>query len=199
MNLSERIRALGREGIGTNEIAQRLGVRYQHAYTVLKNAGLISASPRSMSGGGVGGERQIPSVKKPVLTIEVLMAGGFSLSSRWRLSDAGELTLERSLPKQVGVYAFAKDDIVLYVGVATIGLAKRIYFYGRPGPTQVTNIRLNAMMKHELLAAPHLDIYTASPPDTEWRGLPIHGSVGLEMGLIKKFTLPWNVRSAKGA
>jgi hypothetical protein len=48
----------------------------------------------------------------------------------------------------------------------------------------------------ELLKAPFIDIYTAVPPDLEWNGLPIHGSAGLELGLIKKFALPWNVRSA---
>jgi hypothetical protein len=41
-----------------------------------------------------------------------------------------------------------------------------------------------------------IDIYTATPADLEWKGLPIHGSAGLEFGLIKKFALPWNVRSA---
>jgi hypothetical protein len=34
------------------------------------------------------------------------------------------------------------------------------------------------------------------PADLEWRGLPIHGSAGLELGLIKKYALPWNMRSA---
>jgi hypothetical protein len=47
--------------------------------------------------------------------------------------------LDRPLSKAVRVYAFAKDGIVLYVGVATMGLAKRLYFYGKPGVTQRTS------------------------------------------------------------
>jgi hypothetical protein len=99
--------------------------------------------------------------------------------------------LDRPLPKCVGVYAFAKDGIVLYVGVATMGLAKRLYFYGKPGVSQRKGI-----IKNELLTVPAIDIYIAVPSDLEWNGLPVHGSAGLELGLIKKYALPWNMRSA---
>jgi hypothetical protein len=107
------------------------------------------------------------------------------------------LTLDRPLPKFVGVYAFAKGDVVLYVGVATMGMAKRLYFYGKPGITQRTSQRLNGILRKELLSVPFIDIYTAMPPDLDWNGLPVHGSAGLELGLIKKYALPWNMRSAR--
>jgi hypothetical protein len=126
-----------------------------------------------------------------------MLRGGFVFSSRWVLSGTGDLTLDRPLPKDVGVYAFARDGIVLYVGVATMGLAKRLYFYAKPGITQRTSQRLNGIIKNELLTAPFIEIYTAIPPDFEWNSLPIHGSAGLELGLIKKFALPWNMRSAR--
>jgi hypothetical protein len=113
------------------------------------------------------------------------------------LSDAGDLALDRPLPKAVGVYAFAKTGTVVYVGVATMGLAKRLYFYGKPGVTQRTSQRINGILKSELLTVPFIEIYTAVPADFEWNGLPVHGSAGLELGLIKKFALPWNMRSAR--
>lgn len=75
-----------------------------------------------------------------------------------------------------------------------MGIAKRLYFYGRPGITQRTSKRLNALIKGELLVSGSIEIYVAIPPDLEWNGLPIHG--GLELGLIKKYALPWNMRSA---
>ncbi|MBB4369124.1 hypothetical protein GGD63_001912 [Bradyrhizobium sp. cir1] len=67
----------------------------------------------------------------------------------------------------------------------------------RPGLGQITNQRLNEMLKSELRLVPHIDVYTAVPPDFECNGLPVHGSAGLELGLIKKYDLPWNVRSAR--
>lgn len=100
------------------------------------------------------------------------------------------------LPKGTGVYAFAKDGRVMYVGVATMGLAKRLYFYAKPGISQRTSLRLNETMRTELASVPHIDILIANPEDMEWNGLPVHGAAGLELGIIKKFALPWNMRSA---
>jgi len=133
---------------------------------------------------------------KPALSVDELLQGGFELSARWVLSAAGGLVADPPLPKAVGVYAFAKDGIALYVGVATMGLAKRLYFYAKPGPTQRTSQRLNGILKMELATAPCIDILTASPPDLDWNGLPVHGSAGLELGLIKNYSLPWPIRSA---
>jgi len=106
------------------------------------------------------------------------------------------LVLEHPIPKVVGVYAFVKNGFALYVGVATMGLSKRLYFYSKPGVSQLKSKRLSKIIKNELLAVSTIDIYVAMPPDLEWKGLPIHGSAGLELGLIKKYLLPWNLRSA---
>jgi hypothetical protein len=197
MSISENIRSLAREGLSVAEIARRLGIRYQHAYNVLQASGML---PNSDSGARTGTATVVrgDSPSKPPLLVEELVRSGFEYSARWILSEAGELVVDHPLPKSVGVYAFAKGGIALYVGVATIGLAKRLRLYAKPGPTQRTSQRLNSILKTELAAAPapFIDILTASPPDLEWNGLPIHGSAGLELGLIKKFKLPWNIRSA---
>ena len=76
-----------------------------------------------------------------------------------------------------------------------MGLAKRIYFYGRPGVTQTTSIRINSKIKEELLAQRGVEIFIAIPENLEWNGLPVHGAAGLELGLIKRYYLPWNKRS----
>ena len=194
MSVADNIRALAREGLTIADIARKLGIRYQHAYNVLKAEGRTPAI-------GLVAERNAKQLRavsppKPPLAVDELVEAGFVLSARWVLSDAGQLTLDRPLPKFVGVYAFARDGVVAYVGVATIGLAKRLYFYCKPGITQRTSRRLNGIIRNELLSVPFIDIYTAMPPDLEWNGLPVHGSAGLELGLIKKYALPWNMRSS---
>jgi len=131
-----------------------------------------------------------------LLAVERLTEGGFALSASWILSVTGELALDGPLPKAVGVYAFVRNSVAVYVGVATMGLAKRLYFYGKPGVTQLTSLRVNGILKSELQSVPSIQIYTAQPPDLEWNGLPIHGSGGLELGIIKQFSLPWNKRGA---
>jgi hypothetical protein len=120
---------------------------------------------------------------------------GFEVIGRWVLSDTGDLNIDRPVPSAVAVYAFAKSGIVLYVGVATMGLRKRLYFYRKPGKTQRTSRRINGILKDELKAAPCINILVAMPPDFDWNGLPVHGSAGLELGIIKRYALPWNKRS----
>lgn len=99
------------------------------------------------------------------------------------------------MPKDVGVYAFAVGGVVQYVGVATMGLAKRTYFYARPGVTQRTSLRINELLLDQTASGAVVDVYVATPENLAWRGLPVHGAAGLELGLIKAFNLPWNKRS----
>lgn len=42
-----------------------------------------------------------------------------------------------------------------------------------------------------------IDILITQPEDMDWSGLPVHGAAGLELGLIKAYALPWNMRSAR--
>jgi len=188
---SEQIRQLAAEGLTVSQIADRMKIRYQHAYNVLKKS-----SETIPTGGPRRAAAVSPRAEKPILTVEALLAAGFIQASQWRLDDDGLLVASEVLPKDTGVYAFAKDGIVLYVGVATMGLAKRLYFYAKPGVSQRTSVRLNETMRTELASVPHIDILIATPEDMEWNGLPVHGAAGLELGLIKKYSLPWNMRSA---
>lgn len=201
MTISAQIRALALEGLETADIAKRLGIRYQHAYNVLKRS-KPSIDPLPAEGDRVAIEmtsaRKSPTMAgKPPLPVEALTDGGFQLAGRWILSSDGDLVLETPMPRDVGVYAFVKAGIAQYVGVATMGMSKRLYFYGRPGISQRTSQRLNAILKAELQGPDAIEIYVASPPDLEWNGLPVHGSAGLELGIIKKYALPWNMRSAR--
>jgi hypothetical protein len=195
MNKSEVIRSLAREGLTVANIAQQVGVRYQFARNVLLRAGLLEGVRRAKG----DGETSSSAVKardraKPVLSVEDLVRAGFEHSSRWQLTKDGGLALENALPVARGVYAMAKNGEVQYVGLATMGIAKRFKFYIRPGKTQRTSIRLNALLKRELQTAQVIDIYTASPPDLAWKGLPVSGMAGLELGLIEGYKLPWNIR-----
>ncbi|HEV7353611.1 MAG TPA: GIY-YIG nuclease family protein [Brevundimonas sp.] len=189
MTKSEQIRALAKQGLSTTEIARRMGVRYQHAYNVLRQAG-VSAPAKGRSSTPV-----LPRAK-PSLTVETLVAGGFRPVARWVL-EAAILRLDRPVPKERGVYAFVVEGRAMYVGLATMGLAKRLYFYGKPGATQKTSVRLNEVIRQQIASqGPLIEVYVAMPPALEWNGLPVSGDAGLELGLIQTFDLPWNVRSA---
>lgn len=195
MSISDRIRALARAGRTTSEIAAELGIRYQHAYTVLRTAALLQPRRHGMH----KVRATVPAAsrgEKALLDVETLVRGGFRRVAEWSLAPDGRLALSGDLPASAGVYAFVISDVVKYVGVATVGLAKRLYFYTRPGPRQITNQRLNGIILERLVAGERVELYVATPPDLEWNGLPVHGGAGLELGLIKRYRLEWNSRSA---
>jgi len=186
MTKADQIRQLAAKGLTVSEIASAVGVRYQHAYNVLKRDQPLKRS-RDMVG----------VVRKPELTVLTLLNAGFVHACGWRLDSDGHLVRPDQLPRGEGVYAFTKDGKAMYVGVATMGLAKRLYFYAKPGKSQRTSLRLNNILKQELRSNFDIDILVAQPQNLEWNGLPVHGSAGLELGLIKSYELPWNMRSAK--
>ncbi len=186
MTKSEQIRRLAAEGHSVTDIAARVGVRYQHAYNVLKRSTAPAASRA----------KKQASPAKPPLFAATLLDAGFRHACSWTLDDTDRIVLSTALPKEVGVYAFVKDGFAMYVGVATMGLAKRIYFYARPSASQRTSLRINEIIRTELRAAGEIDVLVAHPQDMAWNGLPVHGSAGLELGLIKAYSLPWNMRSS---
>jgi hypothetical protein len=128
------------------------------------------------------------------LTVERLLAGGFEAVGDWRPSASGGIALNGAAPAAKGVYAFAVNGVVRYVGVASSSVEKRLYFYAKPGPTQRTNLRLNLLITEVLASGAEIDVFAATPPDFEWNGWTLCGAQGLEAGLISKFHLPWNVR-----
>jgi hypothetical protein len=139
----------------------------------------------------------IPARVRPTLSADQLLQGGFRFAADWTLNVKGALQTNEPLQREKGVYAFVKAGIATYVGVATMGLKKRLYFYAKPGSTQRTSQRLNKILIAELRSGETVSIYTASPEDMIWNGLPVSGVAGLELGLIETFHLPWNIRSAR--
>lgn len=191
MNKSEKIHSLASAGLAVAEIARQVGVRYQFARNVLLRANMLKKAALR-----TGGPKSTLTTK-PELHADRLVEAGFSHSGKWLIADNGELALERRLPKEPGVYCLARNGRVLYVGLATMGLAKRLYFYAKPGKTQLTSRRINKLLRKHLRAGETVDLYTVSPPNLEWKGLLVSGMAGLELGMIEAFDLPWNIRGAK--
>lgn len=186
MSKSEQIRALAKEGRTVSEIASELGISYQFAYNVCQKAGLLARVDRRIA--------PKPTPKKPPLSVERLCSGGFSLAGNVTHSVGG-ITMP-SLPREPGVYAYAWEGVVHYLGVASRSLSQRLYGYCRPGPTQRTNQRMNTLLLETLDEGVLIELYYATPPDLTWNGFPISGCVGLEAGIISSFDLPLNVRGA---
>ena len=188
-----QIRGLAAESLTTAQIADQVGVRYQHAYNVLKRCGLLERAPQASNTVSPRVCTALPT--KPPLTVAFLQKGGFSRVGAWTVTES-LLVLDPAFPKERGVYAFVKDGTALYVGLATKGVLRRFRSYCRPGKTQRTSKRLNAALIEAVVVGEIIDIFTAHPPDLTWNGMPVSGDAGLELGLIENFNLPWNIRGA---
>lgn len=138
----------------------------------------------------------ITGARRPSLTTNSLLESGFVRSGGWRLAADGTLERAQSIPAAPGVYAFSVGGTVVYVGLATMGLARRLYFYARPGRTQSTSIRIGQKITTVLRDGEAVEILTATPPDLQWNGLPVSALAGLEYGLIAGYALEWNIRGA---
>jgi hypothetical protein len=131
---------------------------------------------------------------RPPLEVRTLQAAAFSLIGDWRIGTDAKLMLAGEAPTVKGVYAFTTGGIAKYVGVASVSLKKRLYYYGRPGSDQKTNIRINTKILDTLQSDEKVSVYSATPPNLDWNGFTISGCAGLEVGLIESFHLPWNIR-----
>ena len=129
---------------------------------------------------------------KPV-NERMLLDAGFKQFGSWELRD-GNIYLAGDIPIEPAVYAHVTDGQIFYIGSATRGLKKRLYFYQRPGVTQQTSIRINALIKEELAAGRKVWVIAAFPDPTGWNGLPVDTVTGLEAGLLRRLAPPWNKR-----
>lgn len=138
-----------------------------------------------------------PRSERPRLSTSQLREAGFICAGEWLLEADGTVRPDRELPKERGVYALCADGFAQYVGVASMGLKARLYFYSKPGVTQRTSQRINEILRSELSRDKVIQIYVATPDDLTWNGLPVNCGAGLEVGLIESFHLPWNIRGAR--
>lgn len=119
---------------------------------------------------------------------------GFKRAGDWFLEEGQLNSRLNDLPNSDhGLYAFVLGDQVLYIGKTSNSLKRRLYSYRRPGPSQRTNIRANAMLTDLLKTHPQVDIYSWVDPGSENAdGLFLDKAAGYETALIRKLLPPWN-------
>ncbi len=130
---------------------------------------------------------------------EHLTANGFSLSARWELQANSRVRLIGEPPKQPGVYAFAVDGEVCYVGKAKKGIAKRLRPYEIVKGKKRQGFRIKTLIRKALKSGSEVTLLTSvNLKPIRWRGLPVDLILGLEEGLIRELQPKWN-RRGRGA
>ncbi len=126
---------------------------------------------------------------------ERLTASGFSLSARWKLQANSRVRLIGEPPKQPGVYAFAVDGEVCYVGKTQKGIANRLRNYEIVKNKKRQGFHIKTLVGKALKSGSEVTVLTiVSLKPIPWRGLPVDLIAGLEVGLIRELQPKWNLR-----
>jgi hypothetical protein len=189
MTKSDEIRELFKQGLSRSEIAKRLGIRYQHANNVLQRSGLLVATALSAP---IPSVPKPPVVPRPKMLASSLQLQGFVRLGLWQPEGIDGIRLDGAVPSKPGVYAFAVNDEVVYVGVSERNLRRRLYFYSKPGPRQKTSIRIKKLIREELAQGRSVSAYIVHPEGSEWNGINLPMDTAVEAGLIRAIQPIWN-------
>lgn len=200
---SDMIRALTRAGYMRTEIANLMGIRYQHVRKVLVDAGITD---------GFNLREEVRLEREPVIveasdedstsgstetSWEVLLRAGFRFLGEWK-GENEEFQIDAEAPVDAGVYAFVVDDVVTYVGLTQRGLRARLDGYRRGYERQKTNARVKALIPDALASDKRVKVLVAVPLASEWNGLPVNTAAGLEAGPISMIQPAWNILGVSG-
>lgn len=128
------------------------------------------------------------------MSVSKLAQAGFRKVGRWVMGpERPEYDLDAEKKTYNILYSFVSGDEVLYIGKTTIALRDRMYQYQRPGPSQRTNIRVNAAIAARLSDGSSIEIHVLPDPgDLEYKGFHLNLAAGLEDSLIGTLKPTWN-------
>lgn len=185
---SEKIRALATAGLTRTQIAAFLGIRYQHVRNVLVQSGNFQEKAKA------AGTSLEPD---ETWTIDRLVEGGFEHLCECELDTAGGFGFSQKGSAKPGVYAFAVNGIVTYVGVSQSGLQGTMYHYSYGHKGHKTRARVKQLILESLANGDAVSFLVAHPPELDWNELPIDGLAGLEAGLIRAIRPVWNIQGKR--
>ncbi|WP_051000158.1 GIY-YIG nuclease family protein [Sinorhizobium fredii] len=136
------------------------------------------------------------------LTAEVLLNLGFVDVGKWQpkgdsiayaLDGADASASEVLLDAPNALYAFVRDDHVVYIGKTARSIRKRYVGYCRPGKTQAPNQRCHRNITAATAEGTEIRIFVFTPiTHLRYSDFEINLAAGLEDSLIRGFDPPWN-------
>jgi len=123
-----------------------------------------------------------------------LLKIGFNKVGDWILEGQNPKCVLKSLENTPNIlYAFISEGNVNYIGKTTQPLKGRMYRYENPGPTQITNIRINRKIGELLSQGKPLEIYALPDNGLLYYGdFHINLAAALEDSIIQTVNPPWN-------
>lgn len=126
--------------------------------------------------------------------LDQLTKVGFRRVGEWKLdTETLSCILEDLASSRNVLYAFVEGNTVLYIGKSVRSLKQRLYGYERPGPSQGTNAKANALIREALGTKRRIEVYAfADPGQLTHGGFRVNLAAGLEDSLIEVLKPAWN-------
>ena len=128
------------------------------------------------------------------MSVALLELVGFCPVGQWQMAGGQPkcaLTAQRETSNIL--YAFVAGSEVLYVGVTTNILRKRMYQYQCPARGRGANAEVRWRLAAWLASGDAVDIYALPDPgDMEYRGFRMNLAAGLEHSLLCGLNPSWN-------
>ena len=123
-----------------------------------------------------------------------LLKIGFNKVGDWILEGQNPKCMLEGLENTPNIlYAFISEGNVNYIGKTTQPLKGRMYGYENPGPTQITNIRVNRKIGELLSQEKPVEIYAFPDNGLMYYGdFHINLAAALEDSIIQIVNPPWN-------
>ena len=135
-------------------------------------------------------------ISTAIIHTDQLIKGGFVCVGAWHRDEAsGSIRFvgEKPFPREAGIYAYAINGVVHYLGSAQRGLRHRLRHY-----EIAETLRMAHRIGQEVLAVladcREVEVFTIVPPPETVNGLPVDMVLGLEEGLIRSWRPIWNRR-----
>ncbi len=128
---------------------------------------------------------------------EMKSVGGFFQVAEWRRSTDGIISCEGDVPSKPGLYLFAVEQHVRYVGSALERLDKWMQSYQRRQRDNRSNRPVHAGLAEAINKGERVEIYVRPIPENArnvWQGLPVSVILGVEAALIADLNPLWNRR-----
>lgn len=131
------------------------------------------------------------------VSIRHLLDAGFRWAGRWESPDGASIARGFDVDRKPGVYVYAVNGMVMYVGSAQNGLHNRFRNY-ETSKTKRTAMRIRREILASLALGNAVDVYLLPAPlALRWNGLPVDLIAGIEDGLIRAINPPWNIRGSR--
>jgi hypothetical protein len=91
-----------------------------------------------------------------------------------------------------GLYAFVIEDAIVYVGLATLGISRRLRSYETDDPRERKQRPVTSLLGEALADGQQVKVFVATPEVLDRNGVPVDVAAGLETALIARARPWWN-------